>query len=300
MKEFRKYMHIERLGREEVDGVLNGTCYVFPKIDGTNSVVWLGEDGEVHAGSRRQELSLNNDNRGFMNDIVKDENIKRYLVDHPNHYIYGEWLVKHSIGYYKNDAWRKFYIFDVCEDDKYLPYDEYMPVLAEYGIDNVVPLLAKFENPSEEDLTNLLKQNRFLIDDSEERFGEGIVIKNYDFVNKFGRTVFAKIVANEFLSQKGENKKPTPKDALIETVIVNDLLTFEVVEKEYQKLINEGFSPSENRGKFIGMFLNRMWHEFLVEEIATIDKKYRHPVLDLGRLRKELEYAVKENKKELF
>lgn len=90
MKEFRKYMHVERLGRDEVEGVLNGTCYVFPKIDGTNSVVWLGDDGEVRAGSRRQELSLNNDNRGFMNEVIKDENIKRYLVDHPNHYIYGE------------------------------------------------------------------------------------------------------------------------------------------------------------------------------------------------------------------
>lgn len=36
---YRKYTHIERLGREEVDGILKGTVYITPKIDSTNCVV---------------------------------------------------------------------------------------------------------------------------------------------------------------------------------------------------------------------------------------------------------------------
>ena len=59
--EFLKYQHVERYGNDEVDGINIGTCYVFPKIDGTNASVWLGEDGEIHAGSRNRELRLDNE-----------------------------------------------------------------------------------------------------------------------------------------------------------------------------------------------------------------------------------------------
>ena len=37
--EFRKYQHIERFGTSEVEQIEIGTCYVFPKIDGTNNMV---------------------------------------------------------------------------------------------------------------------------------------------------------------------------------------------------------------------------------------------------------------------
>ena len=56
--EYKSYQHIEKLGREECEGVLNGTVTIQPKIDGTCSVVWLGEDGTVHAVSRKRKLSL--------------------------------------------------------------------------------------------------------------------------------------------------------------------------------------------------------------------------------------------------
>ena len=35
---FLKYMHLERYGNEEVDGIEQGTTYVFPKLDGTKSI----------------------------------------------------------------------------------------------------------------------------------------------------------------------------------------------------------------------------------------------------------------------
>ena len=34
---FLKYMHLERYGNEEVDGIEQGTTYVFPELDGTNA-----------------------------------------------------------------------------------------------------------------------------------------------------------------------------------------------------------------------------------------------------------------------
>jgi hypothetical protein len=62
--EFKKYMHLERFGTSEVEGIEIGTTYVFPKLDGTNASVWF-EDGKIKAGSRNRELSFDNDNAGF-------------------------------------------------------------------------------------------------------------------------------------------------------------------------------------------------------------------------------------------
>ena len=65
--EFRKYQHIERFGTDEVDGIEFGKCYIFYKIDGTNGSVWLDNDGNLKAGSRNRELTLENDNARFYN-----------------------------------------------------------------------------------------------------------------------------------------------------------------------------------------------------------------------------------------
>ena len=56
--QYRKYTHIERLGRDEVDGILNGTVYISPKIDGTNSVLYLDDQGNLAAGSRKTSIDI--------------------------------------------------------------------------------------------------------------------------------------------------------------------------------------------------------------------------------------------------
>ncbi len=42
-----KYMHLERYGNEEVDGIEQGTTYVFPKLDGTNAQLWYEGRGII-------------------------------------------------------------------------------------------------------------------------------------------------------------------------------------------------------------------------------------------------------------
>lgn len=41
--EYKKYQHVEKLGREECEGVLDGMVYCFPKIDGSNGCIFLGK-----------------------------------------------------------------------------------------------------------------------------------------------------------------------------------------------------------------------------------------------------------------
>jgi hypothetical protein len=36
-------MHIEKFGNTGVEGIELGECYVFPKLDGTNSSLWFQE-----------------------------------------------------------------------------------------------------------------------------------------------------------------------------------------------------------------------------------------------------------------
>lgn len=69
---FVRYQHIERFGADEVENIELGICHVFPKIDGTNGSVWLGDDGKIQAGSRNRILSLDDDNAGFYAAIISD------------------------------------------------------------------------------------------------------------------------------------------------------------------------------------------------------------------------------------
>lgn len=67
---FHKYQHIERLGTTEVSGILDGECYIFPKIDDTNGQVWM-EDGQIKVGSRKGEITSEDDNARFAKYILE-------------------------------------------------------------------------------------------------------------------------------------------------------------------------------------------------------------------------------------
>lgn len=300
--EFKRYQHVERYGTDEVDGIEIGKCYIFPKLDGTNGSLWLDDNGNIKAGSRNRELTLEQDNQGFYAYILSNENIKRYLKKHPTHRLYGEWLVPHSLHTYREDAWRRFYIFDVCLDKEdgdveYIPYDIYKPMLEEFNLD-YISVLAIIKNPSYEQLINILKQNIFLIEDGKG-IGEGIVIKNYDFYNKWKRQTWAKIVSSEFKEQHAKIMGPPEINGktLIEEKIIDDFCTSAFIEKEYAKIVNE---MNGWQSKYIPMLFDRVYSELVKEEIWNIIKKYKNPKIDFKTLYALLVNKVKEVKKELF
>ena len=101
---FVKYQHLEKFGTTEVERIELGECYIFPKIDGTNSSVWI-ENGEVKAGSRNRELSLEKDNAGFFEWVLKQENIKNFLLENPTLRLNRKKLVRHSLKTYRENAW---------------------------------------------------------------------------------------------------------------------------------------------------------------------------------------------------
>lgn len=282
--EFKKYQHIERFGTTEVEGIEFGECYIFPKIDGTNASVWIDENGKIQAGSRRRQLSTEDDNAGFCNWVVSQQNIIDFLKENDKLTLYGEWLVPHSLKTYKDDSWRRFYVFDVVltneEKIEYLHYHVYKPMLEKFNIEYIPPI-AIIEKPSYDQLISQLSKNNYLIQDGKGS-GEGIVIKNYDFVNRFGRITWAKIVTSEF-KEKHHKTMGAPKiqgKKLIEEEIAEKYVTKALCEKVFSKIENEcGFSSSQ-----IPRLLNTIYYEVVKEECWNFVKENKNPTINFGTL----------------
>jgi len=299
--EFNKYQHIERYGTDEVMDINIGTCYVFPKIDGTNSSCWLNADGELRCGSRNRELTLEKDNAGFYAAMLENKAVIDYLHAHPTHRLYGEWLVPHTLKTYRYDAWRKFYIFDVALTNEayaneYIPYEVYQPMLEEFGLEYIAPLRI-VKNGDLDYFTHCLDVNDYLIADGKG-VGEGIVIKNYDFYNKYGRQTWAKIVRSEF---KDLNRKtmgaPATEKTFLEEKIVEKYVTDALVHKEYDKIrvAEDGWNS-----KMIPRLLNVVYHTLIEEDMWHILKEFKNPTIDFKTLNVFTIKKVKELMPELF
>lgn len=276
--EFTKYQHVEKLGNAETNGILDGICHIFYKIDGTNASVWLNED-EIRTGSRNRELSIESDNAGFCKFVYDNISVfDDYFMKYPDDILYGEWLVPHSLRTYRDDSWRDFYVFDVLRDGDYVPYEAYKEELDNFGI-NYIPPLATIKNPMPDQLNRFLdKTGEFLVKDGEGK-GEGIVIKNYNYRNKFGRQTWGKIVTNEF-KERHHKEMGAPKvnnTISIEEKIVDKFLTEAYISKEYQKisLENEGW-----HNKFLPRLFGVVTHEFIRDEIHSILKELKNPTIN--------------------
>jgi hypothetical protein len=289
-------MHLERFGTMEVEGIEVGETYVFPKLDGTNGSVWLSDDGEVVAGSRNRDLSKGDDNAGFFDWVKQQSNIAQYLLKNPDHILFGEWLVPHSLKTYREDAWRNFYVFDVWRNGQYLHYDDYRDGLERHDI-SFLPPIAVVKNGNEISYQKCLDKNVFLIRDGEG-VGEGIVIKNYDFQNQYGRTVWAKIVTNAFKEKHhAAMGAPLVGQQIIEEKIIEKFVTAHLVQKVHAKIVNEcgGWSS-----KYIPRLLSTVWHDLISEEIWQIIKENKNPKIDFKTLMRLNHMQVKRLMPELF
>lgn len=294
---YRPYQHVEKIGTTATDGILNGTVYLSYKIDGTNGCVYLSDDGQsLSFGSRRAELSFVDDNRGFVammtNDKTIYDNLKCYLTMYPDRIIYGEWLVPVTIKRYKEDAWKHFYIFDIFDTTtgRYVNYDDYKDDLDMLGL-KYIPIIAKLINPTFDDVKSYFdKTGDFLI---ASGLGEGIVIKNYDFVNRDGKQIWAKALVEDFYGEKKKIRTQNHENKiehLTEHKIVQKFLTPEFVHKEFSKFKE---IKGDWRSSYIGEFLNYIFIEFYRDNWELILKSFKVLVIDFNILRRIVSQEVK-------
>lgn len=301
MSGYTKYQHLEKFGSSEVDGILMGECYVFPKIDGTNAQVW--HDGEnIRCGSRRREITIENDNAGFCAWVTGDSDdakeLRALAVHLSGSRIFGEWLVPHSLKTYRPEAWRKFYIFDiVTENGKHLHFDDVSNHVEGRQVNLIHPIQI-IQNPALENIEKCLPKNTFLIGDGDG-VGEGVVVKNYEFTNQYGRQVWAKLVTTEF-KEKHVREMGAPKTsgtAMIEESIVEEFLTPEMINKAHANIVSaEGGWQS----KFIPRLLGVCFYDLVRENIWSAIKKGRNPTIDFKALNRFASIRVKKVMPELF
>ncbi|MBM2816064.1 MAG: Phi19:3 [Ignavibacteria bacterium] len=306
--EFKEYQHIERFGTAEVQDIELGECYVFPKIDGANTSIWLNE-GEVQAASRNRQLTLTDDHEGFYAYILENKKFYDYLFENPSHRLFGEWLIPHSLKTYRKDAWKHFYIFDVCIDKKedemlhsgdspfiYLNYEEYKPLLEKHNLEYIPPLCI-IRNGDYQQFINQLMKNVFLLEDGKG-FGEGIVIKRYDFRNKYNRQTWAKIVTSEF--QEKHIKEMGPAEItgkrIIEEEIAEKYVTTALIDKELAKIT----IGSDWEKKMIPQLIDNVYYTLVKEECWEFVSEYHNPIIDFNRLRFFAIATIKTKKPELF
>ena len=298
---FIKYPHLERFGNEEVDGIEFGTTYVFPKLDGTNAQLWVDAEGNLKAGSRNRQLELDNDNAGFYNAMIRDDKILDLFTGFPDLRLYGEWLVPHSLKTYRDDAWRKFYIFDVCnaETGEFYEYERYKEILDAYKLDYLPPI-AIIKNGTREHYEKCLEKNVFLIKDGMG-VGEGIVIKNYVWENKYGSVTWAKIVTNEFkeIHHRGMGA-PIIGGQTVEEKMVDELVTQHFVDKVVAKILIEDDMATQLSKKDIPLLLQTVFYDLVNEETWNFLKKNKNPKIDFAFLQRLTITKVKELRRDIF
>lgn len=296
--EFKRYRKIKKYSEVDTVGIEVGTCYVFPKIDGTNATSWLDSNGQICGGSRNRELSVDNDNGGFFAWLIKQSNIIMFHLENPSLRLYGEWLIPHSLKTYRDDSWRNFYIFDVYDDatEQYLPYDTYKELLEKYNIEYIPPL-GIVKNGNYESFIHIVNRNNYLIEDGKG-IGEGIVIKNYDFVNKFGKQEYAKIVTSAFKEKlHKEMGAPVKEFKPIETEIAEKYTTESRVTKIFTKI---EWDTGGWQSHYIPRLLETVYYDIITEEMYNILKEYKNPVINFGTLKQNVILNIKKHKPELF
>lgn len=259
---FKQYPKIYALHKEENEGLLDLEVTIQEKVDGANTSIWL-ENGELRCGSRRRELEEGF--RGFVDYVNNHAGIRKVLEDNPTFRLYGEWLVRHTISY-NETAYKQFYLFDVwTEDGGFMPQDMVKMIAEDAG----VPYPQIFFKGK----TTLEEIQEFVGKTNLGELGEGVVIKNTEFVNKFGNHSYGKVVTQKFkednaLTFGGNNKH---SETYWEMYVVNKYCSLARVQKimnKIQPLIDKKLDKEHT-----SRVAMTCYNDLLTEEIWEIQKK---------------------------
>lgn len=278
MGEIKKYTDVIRLGHRSTVGVLNEGDYITisEKLDGANASFKLNEENQVDGFSRNGSVDEKNNLRGYYGWIK--ENIKPELLN-PTYRYFGEFLINHTIQY-KPEYYKNFYLFSVYDDElqEYLP-DEIMESEAlRLGI-NTVPLIYKGKYISFEHLMEFVGKS-----DMAVNFGEGIVVKNAKYRDKYGHQCFVKLVHEDFTEvQKQKLPKDPNRPATPEQEFANMCVTKARVDKMIHKLVDEGILESnfgiEDMRLILNNLGNRIYEDIRKEESDSLPEGYEVQVL---------------------
>ena len=270
MKEIKKYTDVVRYGKSSTEDVLHKGDYISitEKIDGANASFRLDEENKlgVSCYSRNTLLSEGNRLSGFY-DWVTDNIIPIKDKLNPNYIYYGEWLVQHKVRY-KEECYHKFYMFSVwdIEKEEYLSDEIVKSEALRLGL-TTTNYFYEGEFISFEHLMSFVGKSDITL---EPNTGEGVVVKNVKYKDRFGRQMFVKLVSEKFAEVKKQKvpKNPKVNDEL--TNLVKTVLTKPRVEKLLFKLVDEGVLKEDYEIEDMGLILktlgSKVYDDIMKEE----------------------------------
>lgn len=273
-----KYQHIvSQFTDKKAIGLLNGEVILQPKLDGSNCQMWM-EDGELIVTSRQRILSSASDNQNCYKTLVKQEKYLNFFRCYPNIKLIGEWLILHKIQY-EDSAYNKFYVFDgmflntLYEDDNgsgggdYVPYDYLQEKLSQFDIESVPCELCPELCPNLEiGDTHLfqLETARYLLKE-EASGGEGVVLKNYDYKNPYGKSIWVKVINKEAYRQK-QRIYVQKEYAQSDIEFVRNNLDEHFLDKCYNKMNEESEFLRTHIGEYIKLCKNDFFEDYITED----------------------------------
>jgi hypothetical protein len=240
------------------------------------------ECDQILCFSRNTQLDEHNTLRGFYNWV--QDNIKAEDLIEDGIY-FGEWLVRHKINYGENE--NKFYLFDIydTETERYISFDLVKYQAKKLNL-NLIPVFYEGVFQSLGHIQSFIGKSQL------GEIGEGVVVKNVNWINKHGEQLFTKFVSDEFAEiakvKKQVIKQPT--DQLQE--FVNSTVTKARVSKIIHKMVDEGILEEdyaiENMGVILKNAGSKVYEDVMKEELDELLKKVKS---NIGRM---LPQVVKE------
>jgi hypothetical protein len=301
MKKYRKIIAYPKpKAKEALDSFKS--VVISEKIDGANASFKLSEDGKsIECFSRNNQLNEDNDLRGFYDwvmDNVKTDNLFPHVI------YFGEWLVKHKVGY-KKEAYNKFYLYDLYSELE----GEYQSCYNEVGTYFIQTTKDAFFAPVR--YAGLLPENavefiQSYMEKSTLSDGkpEGVVVKDYAYVNRFGEQTAIKFVNKEFKENQTPKKRRTPpklserEKMLYE--LVEDRINEISVQKFVDKMIDESIIDKRWKDEDLSTLLSKLSNLFRVDVIEEVFDDKDLDKDDLKFINKKISYLFVTELKQIY
>lgn len=270
MKEIKKYTDVTRYGKSNTNGVIQEGDYITitEKIDGANASFCIDETNDlgVSCYSRNTPLSEENRLRGFY-DWVINKIVSQKQKLNPNYRYFGEYLVPHKV-IYKPEYYNNFYLFSIWDEEnqKYLSDEIVKSEAVKLGIETVTYFYEGQYISFEHLMSFVGKSDKTLEPDT----GEGVVVKNVDYFDKYGNQVFVKLVSEKFAEVQKQKLPKNPNVNVGEIQLVRSVLTTARIDKLIYKLVDEGLLKEdyaiEDMGTILKLLGTRVFEDITKEE----------------------------------
>lgn len=274
----KSYLDIQVFQNKFADAFNKGDYIVIQeKLDGANaSFQYDTETDSLLSFSRKNILDAQNTLREFktMVDMMEKERFMKY----PAYRFFGEWLVKHTVVYPKEN-YNKFYLFDVYDTDnqQWLSFDIVKSLSIELNLD-MVHVFYEGEFINWEHISSFIGKTGL-----GGEAGEGIVIKNMTRLNNPDNRLpfYTKLVTKSFKEKtKTKVKEPIDPEKLAQIQYEKDLtdtiVTKARVQKILHKLVDENILPEDWGIEQMGIVaknLAKLVYEDCVKEEKEIVEK---------------------------